>query len=853
MNGPASAPPQFESSDRQSSSIPPHVRFLADTCDDPLTFVLGAFDWTKAAGHDHGGEPGPDDWQIDILEAIRAKHLTVEEALRIAVASGHGIGKAHPKSMMLHTPRGLVRWGDLKSGDYVFGRDGKPTRVMAVHEQGNLPVYRVCFDDGSSTITCGNHLWSVRGRQQRRNGGGWVTMTTAQILEHGIKRPNGSARARQWELPRHGAVEFEPRAPLPLSPYVLGVWLGDGGRNSGYITSIDMEVIDHLRSVGADVRKASGQSWYLRGIKSALRSLGVLDRYSYQKSVPPMFMEASSQDRAELLRGLLDTDGECSSQGTIIFNSTSRALVDDVVWIARSLGGKAQIQPTVKRPTYRGARGELLDGRPCWRATIQMPHGFKAFYITRKQDRIKAVEGRYLSRWFDSIELVGEEDCACITVDAPDRLYLANDFIVTHNTALIAWIIIWFVTTKPHSNGIVTANTGAQLNSKTWREVNVWFERLWPDLKGDFAITATKLYHRDHERTWFIQALEWNEKRPEAFAGMHAKWVLVIFDEGSAIPPIIWETVEGAMTTAHAMFIVFGNPTRNEGAFFDCFHKMRHRWITRQIDSRTVRMTNKKQIEQWVDDYGDDSDFVRVRVRGVFPSRSSSQFIGTDVMEAAQKKFQRIPQVIEPQVSTHAEAIGDLVLGVDVARFGTDASTVWWRRGRYARRLKRYYGIDTYRFATYIAEIIDDLSPRKVFIDGVGVGAGVIDTLRGLGYGRYVVEVLGSAKATHEKEYVNLRAECWGKMRDWLKAEAAVELPDQQAMDDFTGLEYFFDKKQRIQLESKDDLKSRGLPSPDNADALAMTFAVRLATLEQGGDSDRYGGKRKGAGSAWTG
>lgn len=450
-------------------------------------------------------------------------------------------------------------------------------------------------------------------------------------------------------------------------------------------------------------------------------------------------------------------------------------------------------------------------------------------------------------RWqVDVLKDVGDGQ---LTVEEALRIAVASGHGIG-KSALIAWIILWFAMTRPFCNGVVTANTGKQLSGKTWRELGVWLQRIkYPELRQQWVLTATKLYQRDNERTWFVQAIEWSERNPEAFAGLHAEHVLVMFDEASNIARNIWETTEGAMTTSGAMWVVFGNPTRNEGAFFDCFHKMRHRWRTRQIDSRTARMTNKKQLEQWVIDYGEDSDFVRVRVRGVFPRRGSNQLIGHDIIEAAVRRGADVGE-LDPIVSTNPMAQGALVLGVDVARFGDDASSIWMRRGRYARRLERHYGIDTYQLAQRVAKLIDDLNPEKVFVDGTGVGGGVVDTLVGLGYGTKVYEVTVGTSAADDRKYFNLRSEIWCLMRDWLKAGATVYCPDQPAIDDFTGCEYYFDAQQRIQLEPKDDMKKRGLPSPDNADALSMTFAARVSASRTE-DEDRYKPKRGGR-SAWA-
>lgn len=380
-------------------------------------------------------------------------------------------------------------------------------------------------------------------------------------------------------------------------------------------------------------------------------------------------------------------------------------------------------------------------------------------------------------------------------------------------SALVAWVILWAMSTRPHLNGVVTANTGTQLETKTWRELSIWHKRAinahW------FTLTATRFSQVDHPETWAVAAIPWSKERSEAFAGQHGENVLVVYDEASAIDDVIWEVSEGATTQPGAIWLAFGNPTKNTGRFRECFGKFRHRWITEQIDSRSAKMANRSQIDQWVEDYGEDSDFVRVRVRGVFPRASDSQFIATDVVEAAQTR---------PVASDHG---APLVMGVDVARFGGDQSVIRFRAGRDARSIPplKFRGVDTMQLAGFIADAANRRNPAAIFIDGNGVGGGVVDRLKSLGF--RVTEVQAGAKARNERDYANKRAECWAAMREWLATGCIDE--DRELADDLIGPEYGFDSQNRLQLERKDDMAKRGLSSPDNGDALSLTFAEPVA------------------------
>ena len=421
-------------------------------------------------------------------------------------------------------------------------------------------------------------------------------------------------------------------------------------------------------------------------------------------------------------------------------------------------------------------------------------------------------------------------------------------------TALVAWLILWFMSTRPNPQLVVTANTLGQLSGKTWRELSKWHKlslnAAW------FQWTATKFYLKGAADTWSASAVPWSKERAEAFAGTHAEHVLLIFDEASAIDDAIWDVAEGAMTTHGAMWICFGNPTRNTGRFRECFRRFRHRWLQFKVDSREARMTNKKQIASWIEDYGEDSDFVRIRVKGEFPRAASSQFIPEDVVEDAMERYRRLLRKKREKMLGHngGPALDDgddgddpsapvvrvtladadnefapLILMVDVARFGDDKTVVGFRRGNLFLVHAEWRQLDLMQTASRVAEIIDSYSPDATFIDEVGVGGGVVDRLGSLGY--EVTGVNGALKALDENRYFNRRVEMWALMKAWLKDGGIIQ-DSQFLKDDLIGPEYGFDAKNRFQLESKDDMKARGLPSPDIADCLSMSFFMPVAMRE---------------------
>lgn len=393
-------------------------------------------------------------------------------------------------------------------------------------------------------------------------------------------------------------------------------------------------------------------------------------------------------------------------------------------------------------------------------------------------------------------------------------------------SACVSWIILWAISTYEDTKGVVTANTENQLKTKTWAELAKW-HRLFIG-RDLFAMTATALYSRDpeHERTWRIDMSPWSERNTEAFAGLHnqGKRILVIFDEASAIPDVIWETTEGALTDRNTQIIwcCFGNPTRNKGRFRECFTggRFAHRWSSKAVDSREVSITDKDQIADWVADYGEDSDFVRVRVRGVFPRIDAESFVSYELAKNA------IMRNIEPPADV-------VVLGVDVGRFGNDPSVIYPRCGRdgLSRPVEIYPGINTMALVKNVINAVNKYNAAVVFVDEGGVGGGVVDRLRELRVNVYGVDFGSGADNSDMRvrgeKYANKRAEIWASMREWLKDGAIPDISTGEhitLLDELTGPTYTYNAKEAIQLESKKAMKLRGVASPNVADALACTF-----------------------------
>ena len=382
-------------------------------------------------------------------------------------------------------------------------------------------------------------------------------------------------------------------------------------------------------------------------------------------------------------------------------------------------------------------------------------------------------------------------------------------------SAELGMIGTWAMSCFRDPRVVITANTEGQLTTKTSPEVGQWVRT---SLFGDlFDISAMSIKMKSRPDQHRLDFVTWSESNTEAFAGLHAlgRIVLLMMDEASGIPDKIWEVAEGAMTDANTVLIwvAFGNPTVNTGRFRECFRKHRKRWITRNIDSRTVEGTNKTALQAIADTYGEHHDVTKVRVKGQFPSAGATQFISTaDVDKAFNRHY-----------PTQSYSFAPVIIGVDPAWTGADDLVIVKRQGLVSHVLRVIPKNDNdIEIATLIANLEREHKADGVFIDG-GYGTGIYSAGKTMGKDWRLVWFGGDSP---DEGYVNMRAFMWKELRDWLKAGGAI--PDDQALyEDLIGVETKPDVRNgKVQLISKEEMKKKGLPSPNRADALALTFAA---------------------------
>lgn len=388
-------------------------------------------------------------------------------------------------------------------------------------------------------------------------------------------------------------------------------------------------------------------------------------------------------------------------------------------------------------------------------------------------------------------------------------------------SAEIGMISNWAMSCFPNARVVTTANTDTQLRTKTAPEVNKWFQlsltQSW------FRTPAMSIYQGLHEKNWRCDFTPWSENNTEAFAGLHNEGniIVLIFDEASAIADKVWEVAEGALTDEDTIIIwlVFGNPTRNTGRFRECFRKHKHRWHTMHIDAREVEGTNKTHLNQMVQDHGEDSDYIKIRVRGMFPSQGTRQFIPTASVDAAYGRH----------LDAHQYDFAPTVITCDPAWEGDDALVIAKRQGlRFDILEVMAKNNNDLLVAQKIATYEDRYNADMVVIDG-GYGTGIKSAGEAMGRDWKIVFF---SQASPDKGCLNLRAYMWDRARQWLDGGGAIP-KDQGLYDELIAPESVPRMDGKKQLESKDDMKGRGLPSPNKADSLALSFAFDVKHKDQ--------------------
>ena len=798
--------------------------------DDPVRFaedVLGMRLWSK---------------QRDILNAlVHGDH--------VAVRSAQKTGKALHDDTPIPTPDGWRRYGDLKVGDALFSDTGAVCQVTAIVEWKARPFMRVHFEDGTHVDADERHEWVVRNRNDRQGRGcGPATVETLELMER-LTVPNGKDRFGQpsrtlnFTVDLPGAVDM-PARDLPLDPYVLGVWLGDGGTNSATYFKPDQFVADEIRRLGYEVSNhADGMGHGLIGLMPLLRSMNLLGN----KHVPREYLWASPGQRLALLQGLMDTDGYCDEKGRVQFCTTTEQLAQSVLFLARSLGIKTRIFE--KRATLYG-----LDCGPKWHVEWQSPA--PVFRLPRKKARLRT-EWKVKANAHRRMAIVNVErlpapvDCRCIEVDSPSHLYLCGEsFIPTHNSEAFGVAGLWWTKTREDGRVIMTASVAYQIRQIVWRTI----KRLHGRAAQRGRPIGGIMHQTPQSGLQFPdgrQVIGFTAGDAEAGGGWSGVNLLFLVDEASGVDDGLIEAFEGNLAGGGKIAMV-ANPIRTSGAFFRAFHGTEARvWTKIAISAEESPNVTGKEPEvkglatqQWIDTYRKrcGTNYAKhpaymARVLGQFPVQSAFSIVSLDVIDTAKKRWSE----------DTSEPSGVLDVGVDVARYGDDSSVITAIRGHRMIGKAKLSSFDGPQVAALVREMLFG-SPKKgdkglvrrgangapverprVKVDIIGYGASAHDALKGSTdielFGVNVAEKATAKPSPGKPEFSQLRDQLWFAIADWLHDGGTLPGEDDPDLEaDLLGAEYGYNTAGKIKVASKDEMKEVLGHSPDDADSLALAI-----------------------------
>lgn len=816
----------------------------------------------------------PAGWARDVLGVhmwSKQKEIShsVVDYKRTVVASCHGTGKVLGMDEVIPVPlstdpSGWLRTGDLDVGMDVLGSDGLPTKITARTGIQHVPYYRVHFDDGTSVVAGGPHEWNaIDLRSRPRNIIDWRdhwnrtrTVTTEYIRAN--LEANGQKR---WRVPLARALDL-PQASLPMDPYVLGLWLGDGikGNTDLSIGSSKLGISAELDKLGYrhrviptederdsfTVRFGGDQSMGVKVFRNQLRAAGVLN----DKHIPAAFSRASIYQRWDLLQGLMDSDGFLNERdGTCGVDFTNEKMSKGLYDLIVSLGMKCFLRKDRAAYTKKGSRTDV---------GVRYRHTFRpAANPFRVRGKNWQPPGSQASRHTQrTIVGVTEEPDAipgfCIEVDAPDHLYLCGTSMVpTHNSMIASVLACWWISTKPIGEAVVvsTAPTYPQVNKILWEEIR----KHHANAKRRGTPMVGYVTQGDEWKTTDGQILAFGRKPAtgdrHGFQGIHRKYVLAVGDEACGLPEEIWTGIEAITTGDSCRMLYIGNPddrvTEFGKAFLDPASAQDWNRISVPASStpnftgeEVPTLLNEVLVSRaWAEErkrsWGEDDARYISKVLAEFPEQSKSSLFPPSVI--ASSVDQSPPQ-----------AAGSVLrLGVDVARFGTDANVVVSHAGVTAKIEDTWSGTDTVSSAHKVLKIAEDLKAKlkaswvEIRVDAVGLGAGVVDTLNAraallpesdLWFSVY--ELHGSASPPTDvggsvHGYGNARAYWFDQLRQQM-VNGNVQIEggrfEQQIKDDL-GIVFYEFRSGKLYIISKEQMRKDHGRSPDFADALAYATA----------------------------
>ena len=402
----------------------------------------------------------------------------------------------------------------------------------------------------------------------------------------------------------------------------------------------------------------------------------------------------------------------------------------------------------------------------------------------------------------------------------------------TGKSTVASWVIIWYFLTKHPCKIVLTAPTSSQLFDALFSEVKSWIRKLPQALQTLLEVTSDRVVLLSAPQDAFVSCRTARAETPEAMAGVHSDNVLLVVDEASGIPEKVFEAAAGSMSGLTATTLMLGNPVRTSGSFYESHHRLKTEWHTMHISCLDSPRVSKEFIREMAVRYGEDSSAYFVRVLGKFPKTDDDTILSLALVEDAQNRDVKMSE-FTPKI-----------WGLDVARFGMDSSVLAERQGTIVTELEAWKGKDLMQLVGLVhnkySECLPSQRPIQIMVDSIGLGAGVVDRLRELDLPVRGINVAESPSM--RGQYTNLRAELWFRMKEWLEARDCKIPKDEALFSELVSPRYFFSSTGKLQVESKQEMKKRGLPSPDRADAVILTLASEPSIAMFG---KKYSSKQK--------
>jgi phage terminase large subunit len=390
-----------------------------------------------------------------------------------------------------------------------------------------------------------------------------------------------------------------------------------------------------------------------------------------------------------------------------------------------------------------------------------------------------------------------------------------------------SWAMLWFLLTRYPVKVVVTAPTSAQLYDALFAELKRWVKELPQPIQELLDVKQERIELKASATEAFISARTSRAEQPEALQGVHSDNVMLVADEASGVPEAVFEAAAGSMSGHNALTILLGNPVRSSGFFFETHNRLKDEWWTRRVSCLDSTRVSKEYVQDMKSRYGEESNAYRIRVLGEFPRSDDDTIIPMELLESAKHR------------DTRAYEDAPIVWGLDVARFGSDSSVLCKRQSNVVQTLERWRNLDLMQLTGAVVaqyEACDHKNrPAEILVDSIGLGAGVVDRLRELKLPCRGINV--SESPAMGGTYLNLRAELWHKAKAWLEKRDCKIPNNEDLIGELATVRYTFTSNGKIKIESKDDIRRRGLKSPDMADAFVLTFASDAATISWGSNN----------------